>query len=82
MIAQYLTQRRMQQVRGGVIQANACAARFINLRIQTIANAQMTGRELADMSDSLTIFLRVADAELGIHAFQHAGIADWPPDSP
>ncbi len=62
-------------MRCGVVQTNARAARFINLRLNAIADTQMTCCQLTDMANSLAIFLCILNAKFSILPFQQARIA-------
>jgi hypothetical protein len=49
MPAEHLPQRGMEQVGRGMIEHDGTAALFIDARLETIAEAQLTGLELADV---------------------------------
>ncbi|CGV78730.1 Uncharacterised protein [Salmonella enterica subsp. enterica serovar Typhi] len=72
----HLAQRRVHQVRGGVVQTDTCAARFIYVSLYRIAHFQSARRQFAEVTNRLTIFLRVVHSESKSSAFQLAFIAN------
>ena len=74
--AQNLAQRRVHQVRCGVIQTNTRTTRLIHISLDRIAHFQRARRQLAEVANCLTIFLRVAYGKRKARAFQFTFIAN------
>jgi len=72
--SQHLAQRRVQQVRGGVIRASCGAAHSVHSRSNRFADLQRAGCELADMNVCLAEFLRVGDREASSGRREFAGV--------
>jgi hypothetical protein len=77
--SQDLAQRRVQQVRGGVIRAGSVAAHPIHSRSHRFADLERAGRELAHVDVCLAELLRVGDQESRSWRREFAGVADPPP---
>ena len=76
MCAQNLAQRRVHQMRCGVVQANTRTTRFIHISLYCITNFQRTRRQLANVTNGLAIFLCVANGKRKTCAFQFTLIAN------
>ena len=69
-----LTQRRVHQVRRGVVQADTLAASLIHICLYGVADLQRTAIQFTNMTNCLTVFLCIADLEGETGALQLAFI--------